>query len=91
MATYSHSDLSAIWNKATVVAQNDPNVFRKDICVAWIAWKDYGDRNSKYGWEVDHITPVSSGGSDNFSNLRPLHWENNARKSDGSLVCAVRE
>jgi 5-methylcytosine-specific restriction endonuclease McrA len=87
---YDHQTLSAIWAKASVVPNNDPNVFRKDTCGAWIAWRDYGNRDSKYGWEVDHIVPVARNGSDSLSNLRPLHWQNNARKSDGSLVCANR-
>jgi len=86
---YDHKTLSAIWAKATVIAGYDMNALRKDVCGAWIAWSAYGNRESDNGWEVDHITPESKGGSDMVSNLRPLHWKNNARKSDGSLVCAV--
>lgn len=81
--------LGAIWAKATAVQGYDPNVYRLDQCGAWIAWRDYGNRDSQNGWEVDHALPVARGGSDILSNLRPLHWQNNARKSDGSLVCAV--
>lgn len=86
---YNHETLSAIWSKAVAVHGYDPNAYRLDQCGAWIAWRDYGNRNSQNGWEVDHILPVAHGGSDNLSNLRPLHWQNNARKSDGSLICAV--
>ncbi|HEY4498803.1 MAG TPA: HNH endonuclease signature motif containing protein [Candidatus Paceibacterota bacterium] len=84
-----HHTLSAIWAKAPVVTGYDMNVYRKDICGAWIAWRDYGNRNSQYGWEVDHVLPVAKGGSDELSNLRPLHWQNNTRKSDGSRARAV--
>ena len=35
-----------------------------------------------WGWEIDHIKPVSKGGTDDLSNLQPLQWENNRRKGD---------
>jgi len=78
---YDHATLSAIWAKALVDSNNDPNVFRKDVYGAWIAWAQYG-QTSKYGWEVDHIVPIARGGSEELGNLQPLHWENNRRKSD---------
>lgn len=86
---WTHEQKSAVWNKATKVEGNDPNVFRKDECGAWIKWADHGNRNSQYGWEIDHITPESKGGSDNTNNLCPLQWQNNISKSDWRLVCTV--
>lgn len=85
---WNHDQLSAAWNKAEEVAGNDRNVWRKDACGAWIRWSDHG-KTTMYGWEVDHITPVSKGGSDANSNLRALQWENNRAKSDGRLVTKV--
>ncbi|MCG8508304.1 MAG: HNH endonuclease [Rhodospirillales bacterium] len=82
--------VAAVWDKATYVNEaNEKKGFRKDQCGAWINRSDYGDRNSKWGWEIDHVTPVSKEGPDDISNLRPLHWENNVAKSDDQLVCVV--
>lgn len=76
----------AVWNKATVMSGNDPARWRQDGCRAWIGWAEYGNRDSQYGWEVDHIDP---NGGDHIGNLRALQWENNVAKSDGRPVCAV--
>lgn len=86
---FTEEQIQKVWEKATVVGGNDSNVYRKDECGAWIARKQYGNRNSSYGWEIDHIKPQSKGGGDELSNLRPLQWENNMSKSDGRLVCVV--
>jgi len=86
---FTEQEISAVWAKGKIVSNNDPNVWRKDECDAWIKRSEYGNRNSTYGWEIDHIKPKDQGGSDNLSNLRPLQWENNAAKSSGRLVCAV--
>lgn len=89
MADFSEAQIQAVWEKATKDTENDPDIFRKDRCTAWIKRGEYGNRNSVYGWEVDHIVPVSKGGNNNIHNLQPLHWENNAAKADGSLVCVM--
>lgn len=81
--------IERVWKKATIVQNNESTKFRKDQCGAWIARNQYGNRDSDYGWEIDHITPISKEGKDILSNLRPLHWENNLSKSDGRLVCST--
>ena len=78
------------WNKTMVVGSNDPNMWRQDECRAWIRWSDYDNRDSQYGWEVDHIVSQDHGGTDADSNLRALQWENNVSKGAGRLKCVVR-
>ena len=84
--SWSQSDLDKIWDKGKEVTGNDPAIWRKDVCGAWMKRVSYGNRDSQYGWEVDHIDPD---GEDYLANLRPLQWENNVAKSDGKTECVV--
>lgn len=86
---FSEDTVQKVWEKGTVVPNNDPDKWRKDACKAWISREKYGDRNSTYGWEIDHIKPESEGGTDDLSNLRPLQWENNVATQAGRLKCPV--
>ncbi len=83
---YKEEIINAVWEKGIRVSGNDPKIYRKDECGAWIARNKHGSRDSQYGWEIDHISP---GGSDAISNLRPLQWGNNLDKSDGRLKCNI--
>jgi hypothetical protein len=89
MLSYTEKDKALVWSMAKIVPGYDQNEYRKDRCGAWIAWINFGDRNADYGWEIDHIVPVSKGGRTHVTNVQPLHWKNNASKSDGPLVCAI--
>ena len=86
---FSDSIIQKVWGKGKVVPNNDPNIWRKDEGGAWIGRRYYGDRNSQYGWEIDHIKSESRGGGDELFNLRPLQWKNNVSKQDGRLTCPV--
>jgi 5-methylcytosine-specific restriction endonuclease McrA len=82
---FTEEEKLAVWNKGDKVVDYDPTEWRKDQCDALIRYSDYGNRDSHTGWEIDHITPQSSGGTDAISNLRPLQWRNNVEKSSGRL------
>ena len=77
---WDQATVIAVWRKGSIVAGDDPNIFRKDYLNNWIRYSDYGDRNSIYGWEIDHIIRVENGGTDNLTNLRPLQWRANAAR-----------
>jgi 5-methylcytosine-specific restriction endonuclease McrA len=78
-----------VWRKAQgAVGYDAPkDTIRFDTCGDQVRWSQYGDTESIYGWEIDHIVPVSKGGTDDVSNLQVLQWANNRLKSDGPLVC----
>ena len=84
--SFSEEMVQQEWEKGRSISNNDPNVWRKDQCGAWIKKAEYGNRDSEYGWEIDHINPE---GGDNLSNLRPLQWKNNVVTGEGRLKCPV--
>lgn len=79
---FSKAIRNMVWNKAAYAAGHPPDIWRKDAFGNIINWQDFGNRDSKYGWEIDHIVPISNGGTDNIHNLQPLHWETNKEKGD---------
>jgi len=84
--SFSNQIVLSVWQKGFIDQYNNPLNWRKDQCTAWIHFSDYGNRDSVYGWEIDHVDP---NGGDELSNLRPLHWINNVEKSDGNLQCPI--
>lgn len=87
---WSENQIEYVWNRATIVKGYDENRFRKDACGAWIIRDKYGDNDSLYGWEIDHIVPkvlleekgFGQEDIDRSENLRALQHDNNASKSD---------
>ena len=72
-----------VWSKAIYCDEvSEAKGFRKDDNGNWIHRDQYGNRENEYGWEFDHVIPVSLGGHGGLGNIRPLHWKANARKSD---------
>lgn len=76
------SKIDAIWQKALSINGLDNSLIRADVCGAIIMRQFYGDRNSDFGWEIDHILPVAKGGDEQLINLRPMHWKNVIAKGD---------
>lgn len=83
--SFSPEKIQQVWEKGTYVT----NEWRKDACGAWIHRDHYGHTETDYGWEIDHIIPKARGGSDDLSNLRPLHHMNNRAKAEGRTDCVV--
>ena len=80
--TWSDPIKKAIWEKGEEIPEYSSEIWRLDKYSALMKWSDFGDRKSKYGWEIDHIKPVLHSGDDSIDNLQPLNWKNNAAKGD---------
>ena len=82
------------WCSALIIPEHNPDHIRQDACGAWIVYEDYNNRDSMFGWEIDHIYPVSRLRClgvpevlwDNPLNIRALHWRNNLSKGNESVV-----
>ena len=74
---WTPEEIQQVWDKGNVVQGVRPEEWRKDDCTAWIKRDEYGNRNSDYGWEIDHLGNPEN---NDISNLRPLQWDNNASK-----------
>ena len=82
--SFSDEEIQAVWNKGREIPNYDSSVWRWDVCGSVMKRSEYGNRNSKQGWEIDHKDPNAC---DQLSNLQPLQWENNVAKSDGKVIC----
>ena len=88
MAKFTEEQINEIWNKGLQDPKFDSNLVRKDACGAWMLRSRYNDRNSPFGWEIDHIYPegklkelnVTDTLINDIINLRPLIWNKNVSK-----------
>lgn len=76
--------ISTVWSKAATVRGKDPDLYRRDPYNNVMYKYSYG-KASNMGWEIDHIRPVSRGGSDSVNNLQALNTSVN-RSKGASLI-----
>ena len=81
-SNWTEATKKAVWKKGRIIPDFESDIWRWDKCGAVMKYSEHGNRDSKHGWEIDHINPVANGGSDDLYNLQPLFWKNNADKSD---------
>lgn len=81
MSNYSKKLIQQVWEKGIIIQGYDPEMYRKDVCNAWICYTEFG-KNTEYGWSIDHVLPLNKGGKNDIINLRPLQWQNNQSKGD---------
>lgn len=71
-----------VWGKASFIDGHPEDIWRRDEFGNVMNWQEFGNHNCERGWEIDHINPVSNGGTDNIHNLRPVNWKVNVEKGD---------
>lgn len=85
---YTEEQKKKYWEKTNFVDGEDKQEVRRDASGAIIHYSDYKNRNSDYGWEIDHIYPklrleeanVPEELINDPHNLRPMNWKNNVSK-----------
>ena len=72
-----------VWDKAKEIRGKDPDLYRRDPYGNEIYKPSYG-KDSEKGWEIDHIKPVSEGGSDHLRNLQAMQTAQNRELGDST-------
>jgi len=77
----TREQIDKAWTNAKEIRGKDPEQYRQDPYGNTMYRDSYG-KDSKRGWEVDHIKPVAKGGSDVTRNLQALNIRVNREKGD---------
>lgn len=88
MCEFTEDQKKAVWCKGRIVEGFQEEHVRKDACGALMLYEKYGNRNSSFGWEIDHVYPkskleqlgVPADLINHIDNLRPMNWRNNESK-----------
>jgi len=79
--SFNQETIEAVWNKSQVIESKNSFIYRSDILGNTLYRGSYG-KQSIMGWEIDHIKPVSKGGTDDIDNLQILNTGANIKKGD---------
>ena len=70
-----------VWEAAATIPGKNPKTHRQDAFGNPMFWRSYGKR-TPMGWMLDHIWPVSKGGSNELKNIQALQTAENTNKSN---------
>lgn len=72
-----------VWDKAKEIRGKASDLYRQDPYGNVMYKPSYG-LESDMGWEIDHIKPVSEGGSDHLINLQAMNTAKNRELGDST-------
>lgn len=73
---YEKEVIQSVWEFAEIVEGMDAVLWRKDEFGDWIYRPDYGNRHSRYGWEIfDPGVCGVSRTSQGVYAMRPMQWQ----------------
>lgn len=78
---YSEDEIKNVWGKAKTIENKNSNIYRQDPYGNELYLHSYG-KNGPKSWQIDHIKPISKGGSNDIRNLQALKTKINLEKSD---------
>ena len=83
---FSKEMVQQVWEQGRGTQDQDPTLWRKDECGAWMRREHYDSAHSEYGWKIENVSP---GGPETLENLRPFHRENSFDRGAQHPRCQV--